>query len=256
MSLPSLAALADRLESLGSYYWSEDAASIGEGWGAAGPRRRGLADAVASIAQGSSLIMLRNAIHDPLFGSLFDGIVRQIMTLSGARLRDDMLEARATILIASPGRLTPYHADADSNFLMQIAGDKRFGVHSQSDRDVVPEEEIERLLAGDPSAMRYKPEFQHRAVVHALGPGRGIHVPCLAPHWAENGSEVSIALSLNFDRGSLARLSRICRINRHLRRIGVKPAAPGSYPGRDHLKSALGGLSRATLARRFGRRAH
>ena len=253
LSLPSLAALAERLEPLGSYYWSEDAAAIGDGWGAGRSRHRGLADAVASIAGSSSLIMLRNVIHDPLFGSLFSGVVRQIVALCGAPLRDDMLEARATILIASPGRLTPYHADLDTNFLMQIAGDKRFGVLGQTDRDVVPETEIEHLLAGEPSAMRHKPEFHDRATVHAFKPGQGIHVPCFAPHWAENGSEVSIALSLNFDLKSVARRARICRVNRHLRRLGVVPSAPGTRLRRDALKSAIGGLSREAVARRFGR---
>ena len=250
LSLPSLAALAARLETLGSYYWSGSPAAIGDGWDAGRAGQCGLAEAVATIERGNSLIMLKDAIDDPLFGPLFHGIVEQIYALCGSAMHDDVELSRATILIASPGRWTPYHADADSNFLMQIAGAKQFGVFSHADRTLVTDREIEQLLCGDVNGAVYKPERRHEAVVHDLHPGRGIHVPSFAPHWARNGSEVSIALSLNFDLKSIGRLASICRVNRRFRRLGLHPAAPGLHPRRDDAKALAARVSPARLLRR------
>ncbi|WP_428378021.1 hypothetical protein [Lichenicoccus sp.] len=249
LSLPSLAALAARLEPQGSYYWSKDAAAIGDGWDAGRAARCGLAEAVATIERQNSLIMLKNAIDDPLFGPLFHGIVEQIHALCGIAMRDDVVVARATILIASPGRWTPYHADADSNFLMQIAGDKTFGVFSHTDRTLVTHGEIERLLCGDLNGVCYKPDRRHDAAVHDLRPGHGIHVPTFAPHWARNGSDVSIALSLNFDLKSIGRLASVCRVNRHMRRLGLRPAAPGLHPWRDEAKALAASMRPGRLLR-------
>jgi len=52
----------------------------------------------------------------------------EAVELSGEQLRDDVILGNATILIASPNRVTPYHIDWDCNFLMQIAGDKKLHV--------------------------------------------------------------------------------------------------------------------------------
>ena len=248
LSLPSLAALAARLEPRGSYYWSREAAAIGDGWDV-GRVGLGLAGAVAGIERGDSLIILKDAIDDPLFGSLFHGIVEQICALCGTPMRDDVSEARATILIASPGRWTPYHADADSNFLMQIAGDKKFGVFDHTDRTLVTESEIERLVGGDLNGVGYKEDRRHEAIVYDLHPGQGIHVPIFAPHWARNGNQVSIALSLNFDLKSTGRLKSVCKVNRRLRGLGLRPAPPGLHPWRDEVKLAAGRASSGLLRR-------
>ncbi len=254
LSLPGLAALAARLEPQGSYYWSGDAAAIGDGWDAGSGGHCSLAEAVATIECSNSLILLKNTIDDPLFGPLFQAVVERICALCGTSMRDDVQRARATLLIASPGRWTPYHADADSNFLMQIAGRKTFGIFDPTDRTLVTEPEIERLVCGDFNAVTYKPSRRNEAVVHDLHPGQGIHVPIFAPHWARNGSEVSIALSLNFDLKSTARLISVRKVNRKMRRLGLHPAAPGLHPWRDHGKAVAGRISSGGLVRQLRER--
>ena len=54
-----------------------------------------------------------------------------IMRLAGPAMAEDVLVGRATILIASPHRITAYHIDQDLNYLLQIAGDKSFSVFDQ-----------------------------------------------------------------------------------------------------------------------------
>jgi hypothetical protein len=66
--------------------------------------------------------------------------------------------------------------------------------------------------------------------------GCGAHVPSTAPHWAQNGDDVSVAVSLNYDLRSMERLARIHRINRRLRRLGMHPRTPGTNEAIDTTK--------------------
>jgi hypothetical protein len=64
-----------------------------------------------------------------------------------------------------------------------------------------------------------------------------VHFPSTAPHWVENGDEVSISININFDLVSIhQRMKRIYSVNRLMRRAGMKPAPPGTSPLRDALK--------------------
>ena len=136
------------------------------------------------------------------------------------------LLGRTTILIASPHRTTAYHIDSDVNYLFQVAGDKFFAVFDQTDRTLVTDEELECFFNGDLSAAHFKPDREADATTYDLKAGFGVHVPWLAPHWARNGGQVSIAVSCNFDLAPVQRLSAIYKTNHRLRSIGLKPTSP------------------------------
>jgi hypothetical protein len=160
-------------------------------------------------------------------------------------MSEDVIVGRATILIASPHRVTTYHMDADTNFLFQIAGDKSFSVFDQTDRTLVPEDELDRYHAGDANGAVFKPDRQNDAKTYDLRAGFGIHIPSTAPHWAQNGDGVSVALSLNYDLRSVQRRARIHAMNHKLRRLGIDPAPPGLSRWRDRVKlmaTAIGAL--------------
>jgi hypothetical protein len=74
----------------------------------------------------------------------------------------------------------------------------------------------------------------------------------MAPHWARNCEQPSIALSINFDLRSVQRLGRIYHFNCKLRRHGLKPRPPGTSVWQDTLK--LAALTGLTAARRLARR--
>ena len=109
---------------------------------------------------------------------------------------------------------------------MQIAGDKSFSVFNQNDRMLTTDEELERYFGGDDSAAGFKTDRQTEATVYDLRAGSGVHVPCMAPHWAQNGEEVSIAVSCNFDLASVQRLSLIYKTNGRLRSLRIRPRSP------------------------------
>jgi hypothetical protein len=245
--LPQLLALAARRPAQPEYaYWSNGRVGVAQRWDAKVAPRRSLTDTVAHIADNDSLVLLKHVERDALLGPGIREICERVIALSGARMRTDVQEARGTLLIASPGRVTSYHLDADVNFLFQIAGDKGLSVFDQQDRTLTPHEELERYYDGDPNGAVFKESRQTEARRYDLGPGLGVHIPSMAPHWAQNRERPSVALSINFDLRSVSRLGRIYHFNCKLRRHGIVPHPPGTSAWRDSLKlAALAGLGTA-----------
>jgi hypothetical protein len=245
--LPQLLELAARRPAEPQYaYWSNGHVGVAHRWDAKVAPRRALTDTVAHIADNDSLVLLKHVERDEVFGPSIRQICEQVIELSGVRMRADVLEARGTLLIASPGRLTSYHLDADVNFLFQIAGDKWLSVFDQEDRTLTSHEELERYYDGDPNGAVFKESRQPEAQLYDLRPGLGVHIPSMAPHWAQNRERPSVALSINFDLRSVSRLGRIYHFNCKLRRHGIRPRPPGASAWRDSLKlAALSGLGAA-----------
>jgi len=227
-------------------YWSNGKVGVGHRWDARVAPRLTLEDTVAHIADNDSLAMLKHLETDAVFGPFMRQVCARVIELAGPAMRDDVLVGRGTILIASPGRLTSYHIDSDTNFLFQIAGAKSLSVFDQLDRTLTTHEELERYYDGDPNGAVFKESRQEDARVYELLPGCGVHIPSMAAHWALNCAQPSVALSVNFDLRSVRRLGRIYHFNCKLRRHGIKPHPPGSSALRDVLKlAALSGLSAA-----------
>jgi len=237
LSVASLQELAHRLAPA-NVYRSCGQIRVGDRWETGADRAATLDETFATLATGNALIMLRGGVHDPVLGPLLRGVLQELVDLVGRRLGQDLTSARATILLASPRRITAYHIDADVNFLMQVAGSKRFYVHDAHDQSIITDEELELYFAGDANAARFVEARSGEAVCHRLAPGLGAHVPACAPHWAVNGDEVSIAVSFNFDLRSVDRLAGVYKINRRLRQIGIHPVGPRAAGHTSRLKLA------------------
>jgi len=245
--LPQLRDLAARRPPEPQYaYWSNGHVGVAQRWDAQVAPRRSLAETLAHIEDNNSLVLLKHVERDTLLGPSIREICAQVIGLCGTCMREDVLEARGTLLIASPGRLTSYHLDADVNFLFQIAGDKWLSVFDQKDRTLTSHEELERYYDGDANGAVFKEGRQPEARLYDLRPGLGVHIPSMAPHWAQNRERPSVALSINFDLRSVSRLGRIYHFNCKLRRHGIRPRPPGASAWRDSLKlAALSGLGAA-----------
>ncbi len=237
--------LARHLGQSENCYWSSGAVGIKDPWTAGTQARQALLETFSSIATGDSLIILKCIETDPVLGPFVRLIMDELIERVGGRLRDDILKARATLLIASPYRTTSYHIDGDTNFLFQIRGRKFLHVHSKFDRRAVPETELENYFAGNANGAVFKEAYLHTARQYPLDPGIGIHIPSGAPHWAQTLDSVSVALSVNFDLCSIDRQARLYRMNARLRHIGLNPTAPGQSAGLDAIKLTLHGLMRA-----------
>ena len=255
LQLPSLIDLAGRLEKYDGCYWSNGSVDVTDRWEKGADRRQSLKETLENIEHNDSLVILKFVLHDPIVGPLFRDILSSILRLARPERVEDVLVGRTTILIASPHRTTAYHIDFDVNYLFQVAGDKFFAVFDQTDRTLVTDEELECFFNGDLSAAHFKPGREAEATAYDLKAGFGVHVPWLAPHWARNGGQVSIAVSCNFDLASLQRLSAIYKTNHRLRSIGLRPRSPRDPSWRDGAKvfgvqtvSTLRGLVRPQSA--------
>ena len=246
-SLASLRELALRMAAQpANTYWSNGRVSVGHRWETRVGPRRSLLETMAGIEHNDSLVILKHLERDAVLGASVRAICQQVIDLVGTRMRGDVLTLRGTVLIASPGRLTSYHLDADTNFLFQIAGDKLLCTFDQTDRTLTTHEELERFYDGDLNGALFKEERQQDAGRYQIGPGLAVHIPSMAPHWAQIGTQPSIALSINFDLRSVQRLGRIYHFNCKLRRHGFHPAPPGTSAWQDALKlAALSGLTAA-----------
>jgi|GEM_PF-619723 len=226
--LPRLLALAQRRpDNLDYAYWSNGGVAPQDRWEKGMGAAPSLAQTIAGIAGNDSLVMLRHLEDDPVYGPLIGALFAQFVELCGPRLRGDVVLGRATVIIASPRRITPYHIDSDSNFLLQLAGHKRLSVLDRA-AHAISDEELEQFFSGDFNGARYAEQRRAQAAHYDIGPGAGVHIPWTAPHWALNGDDVSIALSLAYDLRSGYRRAKLHQFNRRLRSWGLRPSSPGS----------------------------
>lgn len=195
------------------------------------------------IETAGAWIILRRAQKDEDYAKLLEACMTEIVALSGRDLSKVMKLRNAFIFITSPHRVTPYHIDRECSWLLQIHGSKTISIFDRNDREVLPEVEIERFFACDNNAAIYKPQFQDRANVFDLRPGRGVHIPVNAPHWVQNGPGVSVSLNVHFHYFDALKYD-LYRANYWLRRMGLEPVPPQQSVIRDSVKRAIWGLAR------------
>jgi hypothetical protein len=153
-------------------------------------------EAIHNIESCGAWVDLKSAERNPEYGEVLDSCISDLLQVSRGQLKKKMRRTQMAIFITSPNRLSTYHIDSECNFLLQIRGRKEISVFNRYDREVLPEEEIERSWAADTNAAIYKPELQSHAEVVTLAPGIGVHIPVNAPHWVQNGSDISVSVAI------------------------------------------------------------
>lgn len=252
--LDSLIELSRRMPDHRDTYWSNGKVKIDNGWSAGTTVRASLQDTIANIATNDSMVILKHTEQDPVHGPVLQEFLGRVVQLAGEQMRCDVTIGETLILISSPNRLTPYHMDAETNFLVQVRGAKWFHVFDQDDPATVTDFEREQYFAGDISSAVYKEDRQQQAVTYDLQAGYGVHVPVCAPHWVQNRNDVSVAISVNYELRSVERLKRIYRVNHRLRRLGIAPRPPGKSALTDGVKLLTGtALSSLRSLARFRR---
>jgi len=233
--LESLIELAKRTAP-GQNYWSNGTVNVADSWAARTEHHMSLSDTLRNIEMNDSLVVLKGMEQDEMYRPTLDRLFENIGCMCGPHFRQDVEHSRGTLLIASPRRITSYHIDADSNFLLQIRGGKAIHVFEMPDRRLLPASQVERFFSGDLNGAVFSSPRQDEAKSYSLRGGWGVHIPPLTPHWAQVQDSVSIALSVNFDLHSIRRMRTVYRINHRLRRLGLSPREPGISRWRDDLK--------------------
>jgi hypothetical protein len=238
--LPALAGLAQRIPRYKDFvYWQNGRVKVSDKWDANPAPRLSVEETINGIAHNDSLVILKHAEQDPIYGPVLQEILQRIYSFTSPAAQADIILGESLIFLNSPGRKTPYHFDLESNFLLQVKGVKLVHIFDCADRTITPHREIENHCGGDHGAV-YKPERESAAHFHHLTAGHGLHFPSLGPHWVQNGDEVSVSININFDLKSIhRRMKRVYRVNRAMRRLGLEPVAPGTSPIRDIMKEKM-----------------
>lgn len=240
-TLPALAALAERIPKYDNFvYWQNGRVQVHDKWDTNPAPRLSLQQTIEGIAHNDSLVILKHAEQDPVYGPVLREILQRIYSFTPRAAQADIVLGESLIFLNSPGRKTAYHLDLESNFLLQIAGEKFVHVFDCADRSLTPHVELENHCGGDYNGAIFKPDRQRDAHYYHLTPGHGVHFPSMGPHWVQNGDQVSISININFDLVSIHhRKKRVYRFNRIIRRLGFEPTPPGTSLVRDILKESL-----------------
>jgi hypothetical protein len=161
--------------------------------------------------------------------------VTDLSEATGVDFTRRFTRAIATLFITSPGEFTPYHIDQEVNFLLQIAGQKEVNVFDGSDRSIVTPQQLEGFWTGK-HFIEQKENTTPKTFL--LEPGTGVHHPSFFPHNVRVGGEMSVSLSLGFQRAQFTE-AEVYLLNAYLRKIGLHPTPPGVNRGLDAVKSAI-----------------
>ena len=202
--------------------------------------RNGLAidETIRRIEECSSWMVLKNVELDEEYSDLLNSCLAEVRQFSD-RVSPGMKHQAGFIFISSPGSVTPYHIDPENNFLLQIRGQKSVYMFPQDDRDILTEENLEAFFTGGHRNLPYEKWYDERSERFELNPGDGLHFPVAAPHWVQNGPEVSISFSITFQTKDSADRRSLHRLNREMRRWGIQPTGVGRSPWRDAAKLGL-----------------
>jgi len=206
-------------------------------------------EVVRSIRDAGAWLVMKRVESDQAYAALLRDVLDEVARDIGAA------DARAAgfsdiqgfIFVSSPNATTPFHADFEDNFFIHIHGEKFFHIIDNRDGQAVPDAMFEIT----PSAHRnliYRPEFESRATVLALGPGDGCFVPYQWPHWVRTGTEgYSISMAVTWKSRRVVRTNKVLFMNALLRKAGWPQQPPGRRPAWDAAKAAAYTLARAPL---------
>jgi hypothetical protein len=224
-------------------YFDAGNIKVDDRWDQVPQRQCTAIDAIRNIHNAGAWVFLNHLERLPEYERVLDDVLREAEELSGSGFRKNARSREMIVFLTSPGRITPYHIDRECNFLLQTSGVKVVHTFDGNDRTILPEEEKERFWAFDKNGAKYKPANQEKAKSFAMRPGDAIHIPVNFPHWVENGPEVSISVSISVQFHDRVRAD-VYRANHLLRRMGLKPHAPGESVWRDAMKARAYAWSR------------
>jgi hypothetical protein len=242
--LPRLVELARSLPDADIYYDAGDI-RVDQRWDQTPRTRLSVDQLIDRIENAGAWILIRRAEKDRRYAAILDQTLAEVRGLVGNAFPMKIMCPYVLVFITSPNRLTTYHIDRECNYLFQIQGDKVISIFDRFDRDVLPEEEIERFWTVDNNAAVYKERYQERAHEYRLSPGTAVHIPVNAPHWVKNANNISVTVGMVFQFPQSC-LANVYRANHYLRKVGIKPLPPGRSWIRDGLKTwtigtAIGG---------------
>jgi hypothetical protein len=238
LQVPELMQLAERTIKTrpSDIYYDAGDIKVDQRWDQMPKKQFSAVESMQRIETCGAWLLFKDVQNDSVYKDFLGKGWEKIKSRISDQLDSQVLREDALIFVTSPKRIATYHIDRECSFLLQIKGTKTIHIFDRADREVLPEEEIERFWTIDNNASVYKPQFQGRATSYKLHAGNGVHIPVNCPHWVENDDNVSVSLNVNVQFKDTLRANTY-RANHALRTLGLTPRPPGQSPAVDYLKS-------------------
>jgi hypothetical protein len=195
-------------------------------------------ETIRRIRDAHSWMVLKFVEQDASYRALLDQCLDQVQALSEG-IVPGMSNRQGFIFLSSPNSVTPFHVDPEHNFLLQVQGTKFVTIFDAADTEVITEEDIEKGLFGGLRNLRYDASKQSRGQTFELKPGMGLHFPVAAPHFVQNGPDVSVSFSITFRSRASERWAEVRQMNLAMRKRGLQPAPLGESAMGDEVKFQL-----------------
>lgn len=172
----------------------------------------------------------------PEFRNVVNQFYMDLSELYQRDIRAEVFRPFITLFVSSAKEITPYHIDHTWNFLCQLWGTKIVHLYDPDDPRVMKQTDREDWYM---ARSKLKKNEDMPSMAYHLASGDGVHHPVNAPHWVENGADISISLSLGLCLHRSNREAKIHQINFLLRKIGLQPSPIGHSMFRDEVKAAI-----------------
>jgi hypothetical protein len=170
------------------------------------------------------------------YAELYESLLVDIEHVTGIPIRRQMEWGSMSVFMNAPGLNVPYHFDHETNFLMQIQGEKEVRLYPPG-LATVTLDEIEDFYRFNPWAGRFREDLATAGTSFTLTPGVAVHHPPLSPHQVRNGKNVSVSVSIYFVTGEMENRARVHQANYCLRKFGLRPQPVGASLFWDGVKS-------------------
>ncbi len=228
LALEALAALGERLPATSVEYNKGDL-PVGIDPALVPANGLSIGDTIRMVDSCQSWAVLKNIEQDPNYEALLLALLGELKPLIEGKT-GAMLKPQGFVFVSSPNAVTPYHFDPEHNILLQLRGTKTMTQFPAGDAHYAPDETHEGYHTGGHRNLVWRDELAAGGSEWPLAPGEALFVPVMAPHFVRNGPEPSISLSITWRSDWSFAEADARAFNSVLRRIGVRPKAPGRFP--------------------------
>jgi Cupin-like domain len=196
-----------------------------------------VSDTIRGIEENGSWMVLKFVEQDEAYRDLLAETLADL-DVPIREKTGPMLKQEAFIFISSPNSVTPLHFDPEHNILLQLRGTKVMTIFPADDEEIASPAAHERFYRGAGHRnLPWDDRYAARGQRFDLAAGDGIYVPLMAPHWVQNGPDVSISFSVTWRSAYSYSEAEARGMNAILRRAGLNPATPARYPAHNLAKS-------------------
>ncbi|KLE36012.1 cupin-like domain-containing protein [Aurantiacibacter luteus] len=195
-----------------------------------------IGETIRNIATSNSWAVLKNIEQNRPFEGLLHELIGELAPIIEART-GKILRPQGFIFISSPDAVTPYHFDPEHNILLQLRGHKVMTVFPPGDPRFAPDAVHETYHTGGGRELTWDEAFMRHGVRFTLYPTDAIYVPVMAPHFVQNGKEVSVSLSITWRSEWSFAEADARAFNKVLRRWGLQPKPPQRWPASNQAKA-------------------